>query len=536
MRILLISVFLVCLSLLIHAQSVELELVASGFSSPVDIQHAGDGRLFIVEQRGTIRIIDENQEVLNDFFLDIRASVSAGGERGLLGLAFHPQYDENGYFFVNYTGNDGDTRVSRFTRSGADPNLADASSEAQIIEIDQPFGNHNGGGIAFGPDGYLYIGMGDGGNANDPFRNGQDPMSLLSKMLRIDVDTGMPYSIPEDNPYARDDFTADEIWAFGLRNPWRFSFDRMTGDLYMGDVGQNEWEEINFQEASSGGGENYGWRCYEANQPYFSDDECPDAQDLTFPIHAISHVQSNDCSVTGGYVYRGCEWSYFFGKYIYGDYCSGQMYYLYRNESDEWVNEELIDVTNFQLSTFGEDFTGELYLAYLGQGRVYRINDICFSNPPPAPPISYDGTFVVTDDEYDSYDWHRDGGLIAMDSSRYFVTESGAYHVVVKDDGGCVLSSDTIDVFILPSNKLSFDYRLSIYPSIFNNHLAIETSLKGGHLPLVRIFDNVGRQVFEYELRQANESLNVTGLGNGIYFAHFSLKGKHLQTVKLIKH
>jgi glucose/arabinose dehydrogenase len=243
-----------------------LSIAYEGFSRPVQMTHAGDGsgRLFVVEQWGRIQVIEDG-EILETPFLDISDRVSCCGESGLLGLAFPPGFSVKRYFYVNYTDIDGDTVVARYHLSG-DDNLADADSEEVILTIDQPFGNHNGGQLAFGPDGYLYIGTGDGGSAGDPNNRAQDRLSLLGKILRIDVESGQrPYSVPPSNPFADLDDAQPEIWALGLRNPWRFSFDRETGDLYIGDVGQNSFEEVNVQLASSNGGENYGWRTFEAS-------------------------------------------------------------------------------------------------------------------------------------------------------------------------------------------------------------------------------------------------------------------------------
>ena len=257
-------------SVILPAQpTVDLELFADGFSSPVDITNAGDERLFVVEKSGRIKIVLPDGTVLPTPFLNINPIVgSAGSEQGLLGLAFHPNYASNRYFFVNYTNNSGDTEIARYETDPANLNQALSNSGTVIMTIDQPFNNHNGGDIAFGPDGYLYIGMGDGGSGGDPGDRSQDPQELLGKMLRIDVDNGSPYGIPPDNPFINDTTVLDEIWAIGLRNPWRYSFDRETGDLWMGDVGQNEREEIDMQLASSTGGENYGWRCYEGDLPF----------------------------------------------------------------------------------------------------------------------------------------------------------------------------------------------------------------------------------------------------------------------------
>ena len=246
--------------------SINLQQIATGFNRPVDIVHAGDNRLFIVEQNnGRIRIMDQDGNINPTNFLDIGSRVgSTANEQGLLGLAFHPNYASNGYFYVNYTATNGNTNISRFTVS-ANPDVANANSEVILLTVSQPYNNHNGGGIKFGPDGYLYIGMGDGGSGGDPGNRAQNTTNLLGKMLRIDVDGGSPYSIPVDNPFVNNGSVSNEIWAIGVRNPWRFSFDRQTGDLWIADVGQGDWEEINMQPAASNGGENYGWRCYEGN-------------------------------------------------------------------------------------------------------------------------------------------------------------------------------------------------------------------------------------------------------------------------------
>ncbi|HNC09570.1 MAG TPA: PQQ-dependent sugar dehydrogenase, partial [Anaerolineales bacterium] len=283
----------------------EFQPIATGLSSPVDIVQAGDGsnRLFFVEQNGAIRVY-KNGQVLSTAFLDISNLVTTGSELGLLGLAFHPSYESNGYFFVDYTRTEGgqlQTVIARYQVS-TDPDIADINSASILLTIDQDFENHNGGQIHFGPDGYLYIGMGDGGNGGDPNNRAQDPNSLLGKMLRIDVDSGSPYAIPPSNPFVSNGAVADEIWAFGLRNPWRFSFDRLTGDLFIADVGQNAWEEVNIQPASSTGGENYGWSCDEGNHDYNNSRDCTIYGVLTNPQIEYEHGPGDSigCSVTGG--------------------------------------------------------------------------------------------------------------------------------------------------------------------------------------------------------------------------------------------
>jgi glucose/arabinose dehydrogenase len=269
---------------------------ASGLTSIVGITHAGDDRIFVVNQRGFIHIVSANGVVNPLPFLNISDRVVYGGERGLLGLAFHPQYKSNGYFFVNYIGKGDSTHISRFQVNATDGNLADPQIELKILTVPQPYSNHNGGDLCFGPDGYLYIGLGDGGSGGDPGNRAQNPQQLLGKILRIDVDNGNPYTVPSTNPYFGSSTVLPEIWAMGLRNPWRFSFDRLTGDLWIADVGQNAFEEVNFQVAGSKGGENYGWKCYEGNQVYNAS-ACNSEISFSFPVFA--YPQDIECSVTG---------------------------------------------------------------------------------------------------------------------------------------------------------------------------------------------------------------------------------------------
>lgn len=338
--------------------------VADGLTEPVLLTHAGDssGRTFIVEQPGVIKIL-QNGQVLAEPFLDIRDRVNDGAnEQGLLGLAFHPQYAANGWFFVNYTGAQGQTVIARFTANG---NVADVTSERIVLEIAQPYANHNGGHVAFGPDGFLYIGLGDGGSAGDPQDFAQNLQSLLGKMLRLDVNTE-PYAIPPGNPFVSRSDIRPEIWSFGWRNPWRFSFDRATGDMYVADVGQNSIEEVSFQSAASAGGENYGWRFLEGTGAYLG--TAPEG--LVAPIAGYTHAEGG-CSVTGGYVYRGPTLTDLNGVYVFGDYCTGLTWSL-RLVNDVWERREFMD-TDFVISSFGEDEAGELYLLNHRAGEVYQL-------------------------------------------------------------------------------------------------------------------------------------------------------------------
>ncbi len=332
------------------------QLIASGLERTVDLQPDGSGRLYILEKPGRIRLY-ENGQLAPTPFLDINDRVNDdSNEMGLLGLAFHPQYAQNGYFYVNYTGKGGDTFISRFqtTVNGVDP-----ASETILLTIKQPFPNHNGGALAFGPDGYLYIATGDGGFQGDPMGNAQSLEALLGKILRIDVDSASPYAIPADNPFG------NEVYHYGLRNPWRISFDKATGDLYIGDVGQGEWEEINHVAAGSRGGLNFGWDYYEGNHEY-------DPQGVTgeyvFPVAEYSHTEGG-CSVTGGYVYRGAM-PELNGIYLYGDYCSGYIWGLMQ-VNGQWQARLLFEA-KVRITSFGQDESGEVYLLSDG-GEVFKL-------------------------------------------------------------------------------------------------------------------------------------------------------------------
>jgi glucose/arabinose dehydrogenase len=342
---------------------------ATGFGNPVCIANAGDNRLFVVEQVGNIHIVQPNGTINPQKFLDIHQRVVSGGEEGLLGLAFHPQYSQNGYFYVNYIGIGDSTHISRFSVMPDNPDVADPQSEFKLLTFHQPYTNHNGGNLCFGPDGYLYMGFGDGGSAGDPENRAQNPMVYFGKLLRIDVNQGNPYAIPTTNPYYNNADTLGEIWAMGLRNPWRFSFDRLTGDVWIGDVGQNLIEEIDFQPSTSTGGENYGWRCYEGNQP-FNTENCQPSSAFTFPVYTYPH--NPECSVTGGFVYRGNSSSSYYGYYFFADYCSDRISTLH-NENGSWIMNEFGQYAGNNFSTFGEDSEGRLYVAGLTSGTIYSV-------------------------------------------------------------------------------------------------------------------------------------------------------------------
>jgi len=358
---------------------ISLTTYKSGFSNPVDIINANDGsnRLFIVERCGTIKIIDQNGNTLGTNFLNITARVNcSSSERGLLSAVFPPNYSSKNYFYVFYIQASGALTVSRFHVPVGTPNQANANSEEVLLTIPHADNtNHNGGKLAFGNDGYLYFSVGDGGGSGDTSNNAQNKNVLLGKLLRIDVESGAPtYAIPSTNPFASGG-GLPEIWALGLRNPWRYSFDRLTHDLYIGDVGQDAWEEVDFQQASDTGGNNYGWRLREGNHCYNPSSGCGSPANYSAPVTEYSH--DFGCAITGGYVYRGSEYAGMQGIYFYADYCSGNIWGLQRDNGN-WYNQLLLDTT-YNISTFGEDEAGNIYLTDLGSGTIYKIDS---TNPP----------------------------------------------------------------------------------------------------------------------------------------------------------
>lgn len=350
--------------------AMSLETFATGLASPLFLTHAGDdsGRVFVVEQRGRVQVFDASGNQGAQPYLDIASRVVCCGERGLLGLAFAPDFESSGRLYLSYTGSGGTSRLERVVVDDPASNAPVVLSTEIILSQSQPFSNHNGGMIAFGPDGMLYLGFGDGGSANDPFNAGQNTDNWLGAMLRLDVSGATGYMVPADNPFVYAP-GLDEIWAYGLRNPWRFSFDRASGDLWIADVGQNLEEEVNWVSAASTGGENYGWQVYEGNQVHDATEAEPtDRLTMTFPVATYQH--GFDCSVTGGYVYRGAQAPALVDMYLYADFCSGKIWHLIGKEGT-YVSRLAVD-TGHLVASFGEDEAGELYLVDL-TGRIMRI-------------------------------------------------------------------------------------------------------------------------------------------------------------------
>lgn len=363
---------MIMLSFFGYSQIISLTQFASGFTDPVEITHAGDSRLFVVQQGGLIKILNANGTTNATPFLNLSSIISTGGERGLLGLAFHPNYATNGYFFVNYTNTAGNTVIARYSVS-ANPNVANTTGTI-LMTIAQPYSNHNGGSIKFGPDGYLYIGMGDGGSGGDPGNRAQNSTENLGKMLRIDVNSTVApfYTSPTTNPYVGIAGN-DEIWAIGLRNPWKFSFNRLNGDLWIADVGQNAIEEIDkISSPLPNTGINFGWRCYEGNSTY-NTTGCAASSTMTFPFTQYAR-SGGACSVTGGYVYTGTLYPNFQNKYFFTDYCDDKIRMV--NSAGTITTTTAFSGNSF--ATFGEDFAGELYVAGISSGIIFKIQDASF--------------------------------------------------------------------------------------------------------------------------------------------------------------
>ncbi len=445
---------------------------ATGYDSPVDIKSCGDNRLFIVEQDGYIHILYKDGTKQTTPFLNIDALVnSSGNEQGLLSLAFSPSYKQDGYFYVNYIygSGSGSTRISRFSVMANDSTQADPGSEEVLLTFTQPYTNHKGATLMFGKDGYLYDSQGDGGSGGDPQGNGQNKNSFLGKMLRLDVSNpDTTYTVPSTNPFVGQANTKPEIWAYGLRNPWRCSFDRLTGDMWIGDVGQDAYEEIDFQSVNSAGGENYGWRCREGLHPY-NTTGCP-STGFTDPIFETAQV-GTICSITGGYVYRGAQYSKLFGLYLHSDFCNGRIWStknLGNNTFDTdsplvYVNGVSTFLTN-NIGTFGQDDLGELYIAGRANGRIYRLTETTNCNPVAFISLkdTIEGCNPVTVSALRgdslSYQWYDVNGVIGGTASyQYAAQQSGWYRVKVSKtlNAGCEAMSDSVYVLVRDTTAIT---------------------------------------------------------------------------------
>lgn len=467
--------------------SVEL-LPPTGLTRICDISHCGDERLFLTLQAGNIRIMNPDNTVLPTPFLNITDRVNdAGNEQGLLGLAFDPDYANNGYFYVNYTAGSGNgtSRVSRFSVT-SDPNVADPNSEEILYTVTQPYSNHNGGDIDFGPDGMLYTGFGDGGSGGDPLNNAQTMTTPLGKILRLDVSGPTGWAVPPDNPFATATDTLPEIFANGVRNPWRWGFDALTGDLWIGDVGQNAVEEVDFWPAGDLTGPNFGWRCYEANNTY-NTSGCQPASAYVAPVAAHPQSQQGWCSVIGGRVYRGSTYWRIEGRYLYTDYCGGHIYSLIPNGIGGFTRNQLLSTGTYGFSCIGANSSNELFIGNNNNGRIYRIKEACTEQP---PTVSFDASTITSSDAI-AYQWYVNGNVVANETNQTIMPlVSGDYHVLATVNTGCVLSSDTVNftVTAIPEGEA---IALSVRPVPANAELLVEGGLSAGQR--LQLIDQAGR-------------------------------------------
>ncbi len=518
-----------------------LNQIASGYDRPCEIVHAGDERLFVVQQPGLIDILLPDGTQIDQPFLDIQSAVQdAGFEQGLLGLAFAPDYCTSGEFYVNYTttiGSTDYTRVSRFSVNPENENDALENSEEVLMEFEQDFSNHNGGQLTFGPDGFLYIATGDGGSGGDPFNRAQDIMSHLGKILRIDVSTD-PYSIPESNPFAFDDFGLDEIWAYGLRNPWKISFDSETGDLFIADVGQMELEEVNFQPADSDGGENYGWRCFEGTDEYTTSGNCSDISGTIFPVFEYEHVDIGNgerCSITGGEVYRGNSFNSLNGKYIFSDWCSGEYWVLWQSFG-EWQTS-FGDQLQTNITSFGTDVWGEMY-AVSGSGGT--VSQVIEGNGQFLDHIQFDGgTMLESLLSGETYTWFLNGEELEGQTTQSIeIDQTGTYVLEITTSTGCVITTSELEVEALNILDKDLISQFNLYPNPANGEVFIEIEWvkNTGRTMELEVFDNLGRRVSNTSINHSGTvNLDVQGLPAGLYTVLIrSNNGQPLARKKLI--
>lgn len=501
----------------VQAQSpvrIQLEQFATGLTRICDIAHTDDERIFAVLQAGSIRIVQPDGTVLPTPFLNISSRVnSTGNEQGLLGLAFDPDYATNGWFYVNYVNGPGfgTSRVSRFSVS-SNPNVADPDSEVIIYTQTQPASNHNGGDMEFGPDGYLYIGFGDGGGAGDPQLNGQKMTTALGKMLRIDLHNGTPYSIPADNPFVNATDTLPEIWASGLRNPWRWGFDALTGDLWIGDVGQNAREEVDFWPVGDNSGPNFGWRCREGDIAY-NTTGCAPASAFVEPISVHVNSPNQWCSVIGGRVYRGDSFWRLEGRYLYTDYCLGRFFSLHPDQFGGWIREEVKPSNTFGISCIGENKAKELFAGNSDNGILYRIVDVCTQ---PRPVITVDGD-LLSAPSGQGYTWFFNGTAIPGELGQTLTAGSnGGYSVIVNFGTNCQLASEVVEV----TTTGVFDQTegaVRVHPVPANERLLVE-GLQAGQVQ-VALLDLSGRVVLQRELKRVEGqlALDIRDVSNGNY-------------------
>ncbi len=523
---------------------VSLTQIASGYNRPCEIVNAGDERLFVIEQLGLIRILYTDGTQESDPFMDISDRVDgSGSEMGLLGIAFPPDYCISGVFYVDYTttvGGQLKTHISRFQVDPDNENNALEDSENVLLSFDQPFGNHNGGHIEFGPDGYLYIGTGDGGSAGDPFNNAQNLQKYLGKLLRIDVSgptLELPYNIPADNPFVDQEGALPEIWAFGLRNPWKFAFDSENEDLFIADVGQSLHEEVDYVAAGNSGGMNFGWRCYEGTANYDLS-ECDESNDFTSPIFDFTHANPSGpgrCSVTGGRVYRGSSFELLDGKYIFTDYCSGE-YWLSWEEDGEWQNFHGAHLGN-QVVSFGTDIWSEMYAVEGSSGIIYRVEEA--SGTYLGPIIMVEENTIQSTLEGNSYTWFLNGIEIADANQQILpISESGEYSVEITTESGCTITTPQVNIISSALEDHKWVQSFNIYPNPAQKELSVDFQLANTSVKNVElsIFDVSGNRVLLMDslANKAVKTIDISKLSKGMYFVYCYLKSGEMLAVRKV--
>lgn len=516
--------------------SIDYETIVTGINSLTTITHAGDERIFATQQPGRIRIFYRAGTLESMPFMDIQSRVEDGAsEQGLLGLAFEPNFCETGRFYVNYTHraqvNEDSTklrtRISRFTVLADNPAMGDPDSEEVLIEFDQDFSNHNGGHIEFGLDGYLYIGTGDGGSGGDPNNRAQDITSYLGKMLRIDVSPETGYDIPLDNPYIFDDFGQDEIWSYGLRNPWKFAFDREMGNLYIADVGQSAFEEVNFEPAEASGGLNYGWRCYEGESSY-NLTGC-EASDYIYPILDYPHSGGN-CSVTGGRVYRGPSFEAFEGWYFYSDYCSGR-YWAVMQDGNTTLEQDFGNIGQNLVSTFGEDVWGEIYFA--NGNKIHRLLD---PNDVLVEPIVQTGNLLSSTLIGASYQWFLNGELVGT-TAQIELTEAGEYTLIVTTGvSTCQVTSVFVASSLSTRNLSAVKNLLNVFPNPAQESVAVNIEEYSAEAHSLAVYAIDGRLIQSLRVNSTVVNLDLSEFKVGSYILLLlDTNGTSIAQAKLIR-
>ena len=526
----LLSLLTVALFVFTRAQpDLSLQEFASGLDRPVAIDHAGDGRLFVVEQKGVIWELDENGTRSSTAFLNIEEKVnSTGNEQGLLGLAFSPDFAEDGRFYLNYTmgPTSGSSVVARY-KIDIESGKGDEASEEILLEFDQPAWNHNGGDLHFGKDGFLYISSGDGGGADDPNNNAQNKLNYLGKILRIDVSPAVGYTVPSTNPFVNDPSGLDEIWAMGLRNPWRFSFDRLRGDLWIGDVGQNSFEEVNYLPHPLQAGANFGWRCYEADSE-FNQSNCGSKEEYTFPV--FKYGRSQGFSVTGGYVYRGNEQDHFQGNYVFADYVFGR-FWIISPRGEEWFTKQYENFLT-DVSAFGENKDGELFVAELDNGNIYKLLAECENDSLTQPNITVttgsNSLCASTDDlRVNAYQWYLNGDPIeGARGECYEIVEDGEYQVeTIFNNDGCIYRSlsDGMSLIVGLKDRL-LNRKIQIYPNPNEGFFQLSADTR---LDRIDLYSIDGQWLESISLDNNNKfDLDLSNYNKGLYLLKVTAEGK----------